>query len=96
MDHTHVQHDPQQSARTDRLRTVSRYVFFGFLAIAAFFLLTEHRAHLYGTWPFLLLALCPLLHFFHHRGHGKHEEESSSVTRRSEPPSSVNPPGRSH
>ena len=60
-------------ANGDRLRTVSRLVFFGFLAIAAFFLITEHRAHLYGWWPFLLVAACPLLHVFH--GHGHHDGE---------------------
>ena len=41
-----------------------------FFAIATFFLLTEHRAHLFGALPFLLLLACPLLHFFMHRGHG--------------------------
>lgn len=45
-----------------------------FLAIAAFFLLTEHRAHLFGPLPFLLLLACPLLHFFMHRGHGGNGE----------------------
>jgi hypothetical protein len=44
----------------------------GFLAIAAFFLLTEHRAHLLGILPFLLLLACPLMHLFHHAGHGGH------------------------
>ena len=43
-----------------------------FLAIAAFFLLTEHRAHLYGALPFLLLLACPLLHVVGHGGHGGH------------------------
>ena len=57
------------SPASDRLRIVSRWVFWGFVAIAAFFLITEHRAHLYGWWPFLLLAACPLLHLFHHGGH---------------------------
>jgi len=43
----------------------------GFLAIAGFFLLTEHRAHLLGALPFLLILACPLLHLFHgHGGHG--------------------------
>ena len=46
----------------------------GFLAIAAFFLQTEHRAHLFGALPFLLLLACPLLHFFMHGGHGSHDE----------------------
>ena len=45
-----------------------RWVFWAFLAIAGFFLVTEHRAHLYQYWPLLLLAACPLLHIFH--GHG--------------------------
>jgi uncharacterized membrane protein len=48
-------------------------VLLGFLAIAGFFLLTEHRAHALGVLPFLLLALCPLLHLF---GHGEHGGES--------------------
>ena len=44
----------------------------GFLAIAAFFLQTEHRAHLFGALPFLFLLACPLLHLFMHGGHGGH------------------------
>ena len=43
-----------------------------FLGIAAFFLITEHTAHLYGVLPFVLLLLCPLLHLFIHGGHGNH------------------------
>jgi hypothetical protein len=50
-----------------------RWVFWGFVAIAAFFLWTEHRAHLIGglSWlPFLFILACPLMHVFMHRGHG--------------------------
>ncbi|ANT53854.1 hypothetical protein A6B35_08605 [Mesorhizobium amorphae CCNWGS0123] len=43
-----------------------------FLLIAAFFLLTEHRAHTLGALPLLLLLACPLLHIFMHRGHHGH------------------------
>jgi hypothetical protein len=43
-----------------------------FLLIAAFFLLSEHRAHVLGILPFLLLLACPLLHMFMHGGHGGH------------------------
>ena len=42
-----------------------------FLLVAAFFLLSEHRAHALGALPFLLLLACPLLHIFMHRGHGE-------------------------
>ncbi len=38
------------------------------LAIAGFFLLAKHRAHLFGVLPFVLLLACPLLHLFMHRG----------------------------
>ena len=44
----------------------------GFLVVAAFFLFSEHRAHALGVVPYLLLLACPLLHFFVHRGHGRH------------------------
>jgi len=39
-------------------------------AIAAYFLLSEHRAHFFGALPFLLLLACPLMHLFMHGGHG--------------------------
>lgn len=42
-------------------------------AVAAFFLLAEHRAHIFGAWPFLLILICPLMHLFMHRGHGGHD-----------------------
>lgn len=45
-----------------------------FLGIAAFFLWTEHRAHLFGILPYLILAACPLIHLFMHRSHGGHGE----------------------
>jgi hypothetical protein len=40
-----------------------------FLAIAGFFLWEEHRAHLLGALPYVLLLLCPVIHLFMHRGH---------------------------
>ena len=59
--------------------SIMKYIFIGFLLVAGFFLITEHRAHLYGILPFLLLAACPLMHFFGHRhgGHSDHEERKS-------------------
>ncbi|MDP2371699.1 DUF2933 domain-containing protein [Rhodoferax sp.] len=41
-------------------------------AVAAYFLLTEHLAHVVGVLPFLLLLACPLMHVFMHHGHGEH------------------------
>jgi len=48
-----------------------------FLAVAGFFLWTEHRAHLMGYLPFLIFLLCPLMHIFMHKGHGKHDSSDN-------------------
>lgn len=45
--------------------------------IAGFYLLREHWNHVAGSWPYLLLLACPLMHLFHgHGGHGKHASHS--------------------
>jgi hypothetical protein len=43
-----------------------------FAVIALFFLWDEHKAHILGALPYVLLLLCPLIHVFMHRGHGAH------------------------
>ena len=40
-----------------------------FVAVALFFLWEEHRAHLLGALPWLLLLACPLMHMLMHRRH---------------------------
>ncbi len=42
-------------------------------AVAAYFLLSEHRAHVFGALPFLLLLACPLMHVFMHHGQRGHD-----------------------
>ena len=39
------------------------------VAIAALYLMTEHRAHLWEWLPYAVLLLCPLMHLFMHGGH---------------------------
>lgn len=69
---TKVPFSPRPSAGPRSQRGAALpWVFFGFIAVAGFFFFTEHRAHLMGALPFVLLALCPLMHLFHH-GHGGH------------------------
>ena len=50
-----------------------RLVLLAFGVIGAFFLIAEHRAHVVPWLPWLLLAACPLMHVFMHRGHGDHD-----------------------
>lgn len=53
-------------------RSRTGLVLLAFLAIAAFFLITEHTAHTLNILPYAFLLLCPLLHLFMHRGHSGH------------------------
>ena len=67
MDHSHNERQGNESRSLWRSRT--GVALLGFLAIAGFFLFAEHQAHLLGALPFVLLALCLLLHLFGHGGH---------------------------
>ena len=98
--------DPTTSRRSQRGATLT-WVFFGFLAVAGFFFFTEHRAHLMGALPFLLLALCPLMHFFHggHGGPGGHQGHGPTGSGSVDPvdktglqgsPDATPPPAASH
>ena len=49
--------------------------------VAAYFLLTEHLAHVVGALPYLLLLACPLMHVFMHGGHGHHRGRSHSESK---------------
>lgn len=51
------------------------------MAIAGFFLVVEHYAHVFGLLPFALLLLCPLLMLFMHGGHGDHAGHSPQSQR---------------
>ena len=44
-------------------------VLIAFSGIAAYFLIREHTVHVTTALPWLLLAACPLLPVFLHRGH---------------------------
>ena len=60
-----------------KAKSRTKWVFIGFALIAAYFLVTEHQAHVIQYLPFLLLLGCPLMHLFHrHGGHGSHGRDS--------------------
>ena len=43
-------------------------------AAALAYLIVEHRPHLLGWIPYLVILACPLMHLFMHRRHGGHGE----------------------
>jgi len=49
--------------------------------VAGFFFLREHWGHVLGSWPYLLLLACPLMHLMHGKGHGRHSRHSQDSGR---------------
>ncbi len=66
------------NTHTPLWRTRGGIVLLGFLAVAGFYLVTEHTAHVLGVLPLLLLLSCPLMHVFMHHGHGGHDEHGTT------------------
>lgn len=65
-----------------------RVGFWLLIGIAAFFLVTEHRAHLVAgmRWlPVLLLLAFPLIHMLGHGGHGGHRKHGRDAAGDSPP-----------
>ncbi len=67
-DHDHADHKPSAGGGSF-LRSRYGIGLIVFLAVGAYLLMTEHRAHVIGFLPWLLLLACPLMHLFMHHGH---------------------------
>lgn len=76
--------EPSQCPISTRFwQTRSGIALLVFGAVAVFFLLTEHRAHVLGVLPFVLVLLCPLMHLFH-GGHGAHRQQHGDAATKRE------------
>lgn len=73
----------------------SQWVLIGFLAVAAFFLFSEYRAHFLGILPYLLVLACSLMHLFHH-GHHDHQESGRATPETAPPSETTVRPGENH
>lgn len=69
---------PAQAQSHARRRQYALFAFCVLLVPAAFYLFLEHRAHLFGVLPYLLFALCPLMHLFMHRTHAHDPRDSAT------------------
>jgi hypothetical protein len=85
LDHTEPE-DQRGRPRPSFWKSKAGVVAAGFLLIGLFFLLSEHRAHLFGVLPFLLILACPLMHLFmhhgHHGGHGRPKPDDEGESSR--------------
>jgi hypothetical protein len=62
------QHHSSQSATS---AWVLRILLFALIGVVGYYLIAEHRAHLFQALPLIVLLACPLMHLFH-GGHGGH------------------------
>lgn len=66
-EHDHVAASSGSSGRRWPVKTALLMV----TLVGGFYLLREHWDHVAGSWVYLLLLSCPLIHLFHdHGGHG--------------------------
>lgn len=72
----HEHHGHEKGPEESKL-SKSKLVLIGFLVVAGYFLVTEHRAHVVPYLPYLLILACPLMHIFMHGGHGGHQHGNS-------------------
>ncbi len=75
--------DTQASDGSSFWRTAGGFAAIGFGAVAAFFLFSEHRAHVFGILPYLLLLACAVMMMFMHHGHtgADHDDRSGSESK---------------
>ncbi|TAJ71759.1 MAG: DUF2933 domain-containing protein [Phenylobacterium sp.] len=74
------------TARRPKTRAlVTGLVVAAFGAGLVFLLLGEHRVHVLGWAPYLLLLLCPLLHLGMHGAHGAHHGDPEAREETAQP-----------
>ncbi len=54
------------------------WIALGVAVLLGGYLVVWHGAHLAAALPFLVLAACPFVHIFMHRGHGHHHGKGTS------------------
>lgn len=74
----------QVTANDGAIKSKANIALVVFMLIGAYFVVTEHWAHLstlFPYWPYLLLFACPLMHVFMHGGHGHGGHASSDAAK---------------
>jgi len=73
------EHHHEPTANNESWLKRHRWLTYVALGILAYFLLIEHRAHVVPFLPFLILAACPLMHIFMHKGHGHSDNKKEQA-----------------
>ena len=87
-----MEHGVHDQAKSTSGWSRGKIVLIAFLVIAGFYLVAEHRAHVFAVLPFLLLPACLLMHVFMHGGHGAHAGHGASSSQPPAPAGQSTPP----
>ena len=82
-DHSECQH----AGHRTRSGKVFTWLICGLAVIAAYFVITAHWAHVSPLLPYAVLMVCPLMHLFMHRHHGRGSHHHDSMPRKDVKPS---------
>ena len=63
-----VSHQEHAAGCEHRPRSGRGWIFVAFALMAVVLLWEEHRAHILGVIPYLILFSCPLMHLLHRHG----------------------------
>lgn len=77
-----MSHGYEHVEKIDRKASVFKRIAIGLLAAAGVLFVLDHWVHVPQFLPYLLIALCPLLHLFH--GHGKGGSHAHRVAEQQE------------
>lgn len=70
--------DDKMQGRSGPPRLLKVIVGCVFAVGGAYYLWTQHRAHVLQYLPLAIFMLCPLMHFFGHGSHGKKNDSEST------------------
>lgn len=52
----------------------------GLVGAPTYLLLIEHKQHIWPYLPYLILLVCPVMHFLMHRGHSAHNHDNEQLS----------------
>ena len=67
--------EPRTDWRTRIIGTPFGWALTLLLAALGIYLFATHAGHVFGALPYLILLMCPLMHFFGHGRHGHGESD---------------------
>jgi fatty acid desaturase len=80
-----MEHEEHTQAERGGRSPAFKWIAIGLLVAAAALFIADHWVHVPQFLPYLLIALCPLMHLFGHGKHGHHGGHRSGKSDNEQP-----------